>query len=57
MLFRSDRTCTHLLIFEGDGRVRWFEGNFQTYEEQVLRVGDADRLLHRRSRYKRLTLR
>jgi ATP-binding cassette ChvD family protein len=55
--FFLDRLCTHLLIFEGDGRTRWFEGNFQAYEEQVLLSGDADRLLHRRSKYKRLTLR
>jgi ATP-binding cassette ChvD family protein len=51
-----DRTCTHLLIFEGEGKLRWFEGNFADYEEQVL-AGNADRLLHRRGKYKKLALR
>ncbi len=51
-----DRICTHLLIFEGGGRLRWFEGNFADYEEKVL-AGNADRLLHRRGKYKRLALR
>ena len=54
--FFLDRICTHLLIFEGEGRVKWFNGNFQSYEEQVLRSG-GDRLEHRRSKYKRLTIR
>ena len=31
--FFLDRICTHLLIMEGDGRTRWFEGNFAAYEE------------------------
>jgi ATP-binding cassette ChvD family protein len=53
--FFLDRVVTHLLIFEGDGKLRWFNGNFQSYEEQVLRAGDADRLAHRRSKYRRLT--
>ena len=30
-----NRLCSHLLIFEGDGRVRFFAGNFAEYEEQV----------------------
>ena len=51
-----DRICTHLLLFEGGGRLRWFEGNFADYEERVL-AGNADRLLHRRGKYKRLALR
>jgi len=51
-----DRICTHLLIFEGDGKLRWFEGNFADYEEKVL-AGDADRRLHRRGKYKKLALR
>lgn len=55
--FFLDRICTHLLIFEGGGEIKWFNGNFQTYEEQVLRAGNADRLEHRRSKYKRLSLR
>ncbi|MDR2391737.1 MAG: energy-dependent translational throttle protein EttA, partial [Planctomycetota bacterium] len=55
--FFLDRVCTHLLLFEGNGEVAWFNGNFQAYEEQVLRTGSGNRLEHRRSRYKRLTLR
>lgn len=51
-----DRICTHLLIFEGDGRLRWFEGNFADYEEKML-AGNSDRLLHRRGKYKKLSLR
>ncbi|MDR3078367.1 MAG: energy-dependent translational throttle protein EttA [Planctomycetota bacterium] len=54
--FFLDRICTHLLIFEGGGEIKWFNGNFQAYEEQVLRAG-GDRLEHRRNKYKRLTLR
>jgi sulfate-transporting ATPase len=27
-----DRVCTHVLAFEGDSRVHWFEGNFEAYE-------------------------
>lgn len=52
--FFLDRICTHLMIFEGDGRIKWFEGNFQSYEEQVLRAGNAERLSHRRKKYKKL---
>ena len=54
--FFLDRICTHLLILEGDGKTRWFEGNFQAYEEKML-AQDAEHLLHRRGKYKRLSLR
>jgi len=54
--FFLDRVCTHLLIFEGDGKLRWFEGNFSDYQEQVLMANNADRLEHRRSKYKKLHL-
>ena len=30
-----DRVATHMLAFEGDSKVRWFEGNFSEYEEFV----------------------
>jgi len=53
--FFLDRVCTHLLILEGGGAVRWFAGNFQDYEES-LAAEHSDRLAHRRGRYKRLTL-
>ncbi|MCC8189108.1 MAG: energy-dependent translational throttle protein EttA [Planctomycetes bacterium] len=55
--FFLDRICTHLLIFEGNGEIKWFNGNFQAYEEQVLRAGSGDRLEHRRGKYRRLALR
>jgi len=54
--FFLDRICTHLLIFEGDGKTRWFRGNFAAYEEQV-QAEDPDRLAHRRTKYKRLRMR
>ncbi len=40
-----DRICTHVLAFEGDSQVTWFEGNFEAYEEhRRARLGaDADR--------------
>ncbi len=54
--FFLDRICTHLLIFEGDGKMQWFQGNFAAYEEQVQK-DNPDRVAHRRSRYKRLKMR
>ena len=40
-----DRICTHILAFEGNSEVRWFEGNFTDYlEDKRRRLGDeADR--------------
>ncbi len=54
--FFLDRMATHLLVMEGNGKTRWFEGNFAAYEAAVL-AEDPDRLVHRRSKYKRLALR
>jgi ATPase subunit of ABC transporter with duplicated ATPase domains len=50
-----DRVATHVLAFEGDSQVAWFEGNFEAYEEnRRTRLGtDADR--PHRITYKRLT--
>ena len=53
--FFLDRICTHLLVFEGDGKLKWFEGNFQAYEEKML-AADAEHLLHRRKHYKKMNL-
>ena len=40
--FFLDRMATHILAFEGDSHVEWFEGNFQDYEEEKKRrLGDA----------------
>jgi len=54
--FFLDRIATHILVLEGDGKTRWFEGNFAAYEAAV-RAEDPERVSHRRSKYKRLTLR
>jgi ATP-binding cassette ChvD family protein len=49
-----DRIATHILAFEGDGKVRWFEGNFQAYEERRKEeLGDAYQ--PHRIKYKKLT--
>ncbi|MEX6725666.1 energy-dependent translational throttle protein EttA [Parapedomonas caeni] len=53
--FFLDRLATHILAFEGDSHVEWFEGNFQAYEEdRVRRFGDEATRPHRIT-YKRLT--
>jgi ATP-binding cassette ChvD family protein len=52
--FFLDRICTHLLVMEGDGRTRWFEGNFAQYEAAVL-AENPERFAHRRAKYQRLT--
>jgi sulfate-transporting ATPase len=50
-----DRVATHVLAFEGDSRVVWFEGNFEAYEEnRRARLGAAADRPHRIT-YKRLT--
>ncbi len=53
--FFLDKIATHILAFEGDSQVVWFEGNFQAYEEDKRRrLGpDADNI--RRIKYKKLT--
>ena len=52
--FFLNRICTHLLVFEGNSSVRWFEGNFEDYEAWRKReFGDAA-LENRRARYRRL---
>src|SRR4051794_13979642 len=50
-----DRVATHVLAFEGDSQVTWFEGNFEAYEEHRRELlGDAADRPHRIS-YKKLT--
>lgn len=54
--FFLDRICTHLLVFEGEGQVRWFEGNFAEYQEtRKKELGGREE--NRRSKYKKLTIR
>jgi ATP-binding cassette ChvD family protein len=46
--FFLDRLATHILAFEGDSHVEWFEGNFESYEEdKKRRLGDASVEPHR----------
>ncbi|MCS6987746.1 MAG: energy-dependent translational throttle protein EttA [Sphingomonadaceae bacterium] len=53
--FFLDRLATHILAFEGNSHVEWFEGNFQMYEEDKRRrLGEAADRPHR-LQYKRLT--
>jgi len=49
-----DRIATHILAFEGDSRVVWFQGNYQEYEEDRKRRLGADALQPRRIRYRKL---
>ncbi|MDQ6972849.1 MAG: energy-dependent translational throttle protein EttA, partial [Mariprofundaceae bacterium] len=49
-----DRISTHILAFEGEGHVEWFEGNFADYEEdKKKRLGEYSTQPHR-MKYKRL---
>jgi ATP-binding cassette ChvD family protein len=50
-----DRLATHILAFEGEGHVEWFEGNFADYEADKVRRLGADAVNHNRVKYKRLT--
>jgi sulfate-transporting ATPase len=50
-----DRVATHMLAFEGDSRVVWFEGNYQDYEADRRRRLGADANQPHRIRYKKLT--
>ncbi|MFN0193254.1 MAG: energy-dependent translational throttle protein EttA [Aestuariivirga sp.] len=47
-----DRLATHILAFEGDSHVEWFEGNFQDYEEDKKRRLGEDSVMPRRIKYK-----
>ncbi|MDQ0316564.1 energy-dependent translational throttle protein EttA [Amorphus orientalis] len=53
--FFLDRLATHILSFEGDSHVEWFEGNFADYEEDKKRRLGPDAIVPRRVKYKRLT--
>jgi ATPase subunit of ABC transporter with duplicated ATPase domains len=50
-----DRIATHILSFEGDSQVVWFEGNYQDYEADYKRRRGADADQPHRIRYKPLT--
>jgi len=50
-----DRVATHILAFEGDSHVEWFEGNFEDYEQDKMRRLGVDSINPSRVTYKRLT--
>jgi ATP-binding cassette ChvD family protein len=50
-----DRLATHILAFEGDSHVEWFEGNFQDYEEDKKRRLGEDSVMPRRIKYKQFS--
>ncbi|WP_306116447.1 MULTISPECIES: energy-dependent translational throttle protein EttA [unclassified Roseovarius] len=51
--FFLDRICTHILAFEGEAHVEWFEGNFEDYEEDKKRRLGADALEPKRMKHKK----
>ena len=48
-----DRIATHILAFEGDSHVEWFEGNFQDYEADKMRRLGQDSIIPHRLKYKK----
>ena len=50
-----DRLATHILAFEGDSHVEWFEGNFEDYEKDKIRRLGPESVNPHRMTYKRLT--
>ncbi|QFT98914.1 putative ABC transporter ATP-binding protein YjjK [Roseovarius sp. THAF8] len=51
--FFLDRICTHILAFEGEAHVEWFEGNFEDYEEDKKRRLGPDALEPKRIKHKK----
>ncbi len=50
-----DRIATHILAFEGDSHVEWFEGNFQDYEQDKMRRLGTDTVIPHRIKYKKFS--
>ena len=50
-----DRIATHMLSFEGDSHVEWFEGNYQDYEEDKKRRLGVDSTIPHRIKYKKFS--
>jgi ATP-binding cassette ChvD family protein len=50
-----DRIATHILAFEGDSHVEWFEGNFQDYEADKMRRLGQDSVIPHRLKYKKFS--
>jgi len=53
--FFLDRIATHMLAFEGDSHVEWFEGNFAAYEEDKKRRLGVDSVIPHRLKYKKFS--
>jgi ATP-binding cassette ChvD family protein len=53
--FFLDRIATHMLAFEGDSHVEWFEGNFQDYEEDKKRRLGIDSVIPHRIKYRKFS--
>ena len=53
--FFLDRICTHIMAFEGEAHVEWFEGNFEDYEEDKKRRLGPDSLEPKRIKHKKFT--
>ncbi|MEM9431651.1 MAG: energy-dependent translational throttle protein EttA [Pseudomonadota bacterium] len=51
--FFLDRLCTHILAFEGEAHVEWFEGNFEDYEADKIRRLGPDAVEPKRIKYKK----
>ena len=51
--FFLDRICTHILAFEGEAHVEWFEGNFEDYEEDKKRRLGNDAMQPKRIKHKK----
>jgi ATP-binding cassette ChvD family protein len=50
-----DRIATHILAFEGESHVEWFEGNFQDYEQDKMRRLGVETVVPQRIKYKKFT--
>jgi ATP-binding cassette ChvD family protein len=50
-----DRIATHILAFEGDSHVEWFEGNYQDYEKDKMRRLGIDSIIPQRIKYKKFS--
>jgi ATP-binding cassette ChvD family protein len=50
-----DRICTHILAFEGDSTIKWYDGNFSEYEEDKLKRLGEKALIPKRITYRKLT--
>ena len=50
-----NRIATHILAFEGDSHVEWFEGNFSDYEADKMRRLGADSIIPKKLKYKKFS--